>query len=92
MARTLGRYSAPGRPADRFCARTPRGEALPPCWRRPRAATPLTPALPCLAIEGARCKRCGGGESAARLTTAAADTIRRFVAVTHPTAAVRLTD
>lgn len=46
----------------------------------------------CLAIEGARCNDPEAREDARALTAAAEDTIRRFVAATHPEAAERLAD
>ncbi len=46
----------------------------------------------CLAIEGARCNDPGVREAARALTAAAGESVRSFVAATHPEAAGRLTD
>ncbi|MBB2962621.1 TetR/AcrR family transcriptional regulator [Methylobacterium sp. R2-1] len=46
----------------------------------------------CLAIEGARCNDPDARKAARALTAAGEDTIRRFVAATHPEAAERLAD
>lgn len=94
-ARTLGRYTAaegvplaeilrPGRPVAEALA-----EVLVESARR-YAADPA--AAGCLAIEGARCNDPQARQAARALTTAAEDTIRRFIAATHPEAAGRLAD
>ncbi len=46
----------------------------------------------CLAIEGARCNDPEAREAARALTAAAEDTIRRFIAATHPKAASVVAD
>lgn len=99
-ARILGRYTAaegvplaeilrPGRPVAEALA-----EVLEEAARRyaadPAAADPA--AAGCLAIEGARCNDPEARKAARTLTAAAEDTIRRFVAATHPEAAGRLAD
>ncbi|MCO6417969.1 TetR/AcrR family transcriptional regulator [Siccirubricoccus sp. KC 17139] len=92
---TLGRYTAaegvplaeilrPGRPVAEALA-----EVLEDSARR-YAADPA--AAGCLAIEGARCNDPEARQAARALAAAAEDTIRRFVAATHPEAAGRLTD
>jgi TetR/AcrR family transcriptional repressor for divergent bdcA len=94
-ARVLGRYTGikgvplsdilrPGRPVAEALA-----EVLEEAARR-YAADPA--AAGCLVIEGARCNDPEAREAARALTTAAEDTIRRFVAATHPEAAGRLAD
>ncbi|MDO9710188.1 TetR/AcrR family transcriptional regulator [Paracraurococcus lichenis] len=94
-ARILGRYSAgdglpldeilrPGRPVAEALA-----EVLEESARR-YAADPA--AAGCLAIEGARCNDPEARQAARALTAAGAETIRRFVAATHPEAAERLAD
>ncbi|MFC0409211.1 TetR/AcrR family transcriptional regulator [Roseomonas elaeocarpi] len=94
-ARILNRYTAaegvplaeilrPGRPVAEALA-----EVLEESARR-YATDPA--AAGCLAIEGARCNDPEAREAARALTVAAGDTIRRFVATTHPEAAGRLAD
>jgi TetR/AcrR family transcriptional repressor for divergent bdcA len=94
-ARTLARYSGtegvpmkailrPGRPVAEALA-----AVLEEAARR-YAADPA--AAGCLAIEGARCNDPEAREAACALTTAGAETLRRFVAATHPDAAERLAD
>ena len=94
-ARALGRYTEtagvplgeilrPGRPVAEALA-----AVLEEAARR-YGADPA--AAGCLAIEGARCSDPGAREAARTLTAAAEDTIRRFVAATHPAAAGRLAD
>lgn len=100
FARILGRYTAaegvplaeilrPGRPVAEALA-----EVLEEAARRyaadPAATDPA--AAGCLAIEGARCQDPEAREAARALTAAAEDTIRRFVAASHPEAAGRLAD
>jgi len=46
----------------------------------------------CLAIEGARCNDREAQEAARALTAASEETVRRFIAATHPEAAERLAD
>ncbi len=99
-ARILGRYTAaegvplaeilrPGRPVAEALT-----EMLEEAARRyaanPAAADPA--AAGCLTIEGARCNDPEARKAARALTAAAEDTIRRFVATTHPEAAGRLAD
>ncbi|SDD31820.1 TetR/AcrR family transcriptional regulator [Belnapia rosea] len=99
-ARILGRYTAaegvplaeilrPGRPVAEALT-----EMLEEAARRyaanPAAADPA--AAGCLTIEGARCNDPEARKAARALTAAAEDTIRRFVAATHPEAAGRLAD
>jgi TetR/AcrR family transcriptional repressor for divergent bdcA len=98
-ARTLCRYSQtqgvpldeilrPGRPVAEALA-----EVLEDAARRYAADPAVDPAAAgCLAIEGARCNDPEAREAARALTAAAADTIRRFVAATHPEVAGRLSD
>jgi TetR/AcrR family transcriptional repressor for divergent bdcA len=94
-ARTLCRYTGtegvplaeilrPGRPVAEALA-----AVLEEAARR-YAADPA--AAGCLAIEGARCNDPEAREAARALTAAAEDTIRRFVAATHPKAAGCLAD
>jgi TetR/AcrR family transcriptional repressor for divergent bdcA len=94
-ARTLCRYTGtegvplaeilrPGRPVAEALA-----AVLEEAARR-YAAGPA--AAGCLVIEGARCNDPEAREAARALTAAAEDTIRRFVAATHPKAAGRLAD
>ncbi|MBR0647335.1 TetR/AcrR family transcriptional regulator [Plastoroseomonas hellenica] len=99
-ARILGRYTAaegvplteilrPGRPVAEALAEVleeaARRYAADPAGGEPAAAG-------CLAIEGARCNDPAAREAARALTAAAEDTLRRFVAATHPEAAGRLAD
>ena len=99
-ARALGRYTAaegiplaeilrPGRPVAEALA-----EVLEESARRYAAdpAASARGAAGCLAIEGTRCNDPEAREAARALTAAAEDTIRRFVAATHPEAAGRLAD
>jgi TetR/AcrR family transcriptional repressor for divergent bdcA len=94
-ARTLSRYSGtegiplaeilrPGRPVAEALA-----AVLEEAARR-YAADPDAPG--CLAIEGARCNDPEAREAARVLTAAGADTIRRFIAATHPKAASGVAD
>lgn len=94
-ARTLGRYAAaegiplaeilrPGRPVAEALA-----AFLEEAARR-YAADPA--AAGCLVIEGTRCNTSEAREAARALSTAAEDSIRRFVAATHPEMAGRLAD
>lgn len=99
-ARILDRYTGtqgvplheillPGRPVAEALA------ALLEEAARRYAADPVTPgpaAAGCLTIEGTRCNDPEAREAARTLTTAAEDTIRHFVAATHPEAARQLTD
>jgi TetR/AcrR family transcriptional regulator, repressor for divergent bdcA len=94
-ARTLCRYSrTQGVPLDEILRPgRPVAEALAAVLEdaaRRYAADPA--AAGCLAIEGARGNDPEAREAARALTTAGADTIRRFVAATHPEAAGRLAD
>ena len=93
--RTLGRYTGTkGVPLGNILrAGRPVAEALTEVLEeaaRRYAADPA--AAGCLAIEGARCNDPEAREAARALTGAAEDTIRRFVAATHPEAAGRLAD
>ncbi|WP_082012545.1 TetR/AcrR family transcriptional regulator [Belnapia sp. F-4-1] len=94
-ARILGRYTGtgalpipeilrPGRPVPEALA-----AMLEEAARR-YAADPA--AAGCLAIEGARCNDPEARAAARALTGAGEDTIRRFIAASHPEAAERLTD
>lgn len=94
-ARTLCRYSrAQGVPLDEILRPgRPVVEALAAVLEdaaRRYAADPA--ATGCLAIEGARGNDPEARQAARNLTTAGADTIRRFVAATHPEVAGRLAD
>jgi TetR/AcrR family transcriptional repressor for divergent bdcA len=93
-ARALGRYAAaegipltdilrPGRPV---------AEALAELLDVAARLYAADPAAGCLAIEGTRCNDPEARQAARALTTAAEDTIRRFVGATHPEAAGRLAD
>ncbi len=94
-ARVLGRYSGaegvpletilrPGRPVAEALA-----AVLEEAARR-YAADPE--AAGCIAIEGARCGDPEARQAARALTAAAEETLRGFVAATHPDAAERLAD
>ncbi|GJD50541.1 HTH-type transcriptional repressor BdcR [Methylobacterium crusticola] len=94
-ARTLCRYTEsegvplaellrPGRPVAEALAAVLEESA------RRYGADPATAG--CLAIEGARCNDPEAREAARALTAAAEDTIRCFVAATHPAAAECLAD
>ncbi|MBC9208982.1 TetR/AcrR family transcriptional regulator [Roseomonas aerophila] len=94
-ARTLCRYTGtegvplteilrPGRPVAEALSAVLEDSA------RRYGANPA--AAGCLVIEGARCNDPDARNAARVLTTAAEDTIRRFVAATHPEAAGRLAD
>lgn len=92
-ARVLERYSAAeGIPlAEILGANRPVAEALAAVLEdaaRRYAARP--DAAGCLAIEGARCDDPQAREAARALTSAGEETLRRFVAATHPDAAERL--
>jgi TetR/AcrR family transcriptional regulator, repressor for divergent bdcA len=94
-ARTLSRYTkTAGVPlADILRPDRPVAEALVAVLEeaaRCYAADPM--AAGCLAIEGARCNDTDAREAARALTSAGEDTIRRFVAATHPEAAEPLAD
>lgn len=94
-ARTLCRYTGtegiplaeilrPGRPV---------AEALSAVLEESARRYGANPAAAgCLVIEGARCNDPDARNAARVLTAAAEDTIRRFVAATHPEAAGRLAD
>ncbi|WP_458096408.1 TetR/AcrR family transcriptional regulator [Roseomonas sp. WA12] len=97
-ARTLCRYAGtegialdeilrPGRPvAEALVA------VLEEAARR-YAADPADPSVAgCLVIEGARCNDPEARQAARAMTAGAEDTIRRFVAATHPEAAGHLAD
>jgi len=96
-ARTLGRYTGtegvplceilrPGRPVAEALA-----AVLEEAARR-YAADPGSAAAGCLAIEGARCNDPEARAAACALTAAAQESIRSFIAVTHPEVAGQLTD
>jgi TetR/AcrR family transcriptional repressor for divergent bdcA len=94
-ARILGRYTeTEGVPlAELLRPGRPPAEALTAVLEesaRRYGADPV--AAGCLAIEGARCNDPGVQEASRALTAAAQETIRSFVAGTHPEAAGRLAD
>lgn len=94
-ARTLCRYTgSEGIPlAEILRPGRPVAEALSAVLEEAARRYGADPAAAgCLAIEGTRCNDPEAQRAARALTTAAEDTIRRFVAATHPEAADRLAD
>jgi TetR/AcrR family transcriptional repressor for divergent bdcA len=94
-ARTLGHYTeTKGVPlAELLRPSRPVAEALAAVLEEAARRYGADPsAAGCLAIEGTRCNDPAARDVARALTAAAEDTIRRFVAATHPEAAGRLSD